>query len=158
MPNLTNSGRPPKRATLTADLIDLWNASFFIRRGVEVVLYKGRERRSGPNAGVADLPPHLLTADSLSSSSEDDSDSDDEDPNISYGYYRPGGGQGSMAEVLEIRRRRNELRAEKTRRRKERKLRRKEKARERQYALYLTCVRPGGPGSSFSSYMGPEHR
>ncbi|KAJ7591358.1 hypothetical protein C8J56DRAFT_1047557 [Mycena floridula] len=161
VPSLTNSGRPPKRATLTADLVDLWNTSFFIRRGIELVLYKGRERRSGANAGVADLPKHLAEAEYVSSSSEEDSDSEDDDPASTYGYYKPPSVPGSrgMAEVIELRRRRNEFRAEKKRRRQERKLRRKEKARERKYSLYLTCVRPGGPqgNSPYPSYMS-EHR
>lgn len=153
VPNLTDSNRPPKRATLLADLIDLWNASFFIRRGVEVVLYKGRERRSGSNAGVVDLPSHLLQDSQNSSSSDDDSETDDDIEPGAYGYYPPAvPGQGSMAEVLELRRRRNEMRAEKKRRRKERKMRRKERARERKYALYLTCVRPGQTGVTYPPY------
>jgi len=41
----------PSESTLAADPVDLWNSAFFLVRGVEVVLYKGRERRSGPNAG-----------------------------------------------------------------------------------------------------------
>ncbi|KAJ7937330.1 hypothetical protein B0H13DRAFT_209133 [Mycena leptocephala] len=72
-------GRTQKKTTLAADLIDLWNISFFFPRGVEVVLYKGRERRSGPSAGLVDI--HLPTYDendesSSSSSSSEDSDSD----------------------------------------------------------------------------------
>jgi hypothetical protein len=143
-------GRTQKKTTLAADLIDLWNISFFFPRGVEVVLYKGRERRSGPSAGLVDI--HLPTYDendesSSSSSSSEDSDSDG-------GRYPPGAymygqqpfapGQGSMAEVLEQRRRRREMRAEKKRRRKEKKARRKAKAREKKFALYLTCVPNGG--------------
>jgi hypothetical protein len=54
LPDLARGGRVPKRSTLAADLVDLWNSSFFLARGVEVVLYKGRERRSGPNAGLID--------------------------------------------------------------------------------------------------------
>ncbi|KAJ7499211.1 hypothetical protein FB451DRAFT_1204643 [Mycena latifolia] len=148
-------GRPQRKTTLAADLIDLWNVSFFFPRGVEVVLYKGRERRSGPNAGVVDI--QLPTYDdrddgsSSSSSSSEDSDSDDGGrypPAAAYMYgqqqFAPG--QGSMSEVLDQRRRRRELRAEKKRRRKEKKARRKAKAREKKYALYLTCVPNGGPG------------
>ncbi|KAG1780299.1 hypothetical protein EV702DRAFT_1081971 [Suillus placidus] len=44
-------GRPP---SIVADLINLWNNSFFLSRRVEIILYKGRERRSGPRAGTLD--------------------------------------------------------------------------------------------------------
>lgn len=47
-------GRPPSRSSIVADLINLWNNSFFLPRRAEVVLYKGRERRSGPRAGTVD--------------------------------------------------------------------------------------------------------
>ncbi|KAG1753752.1 uncharacterized protein EDB91DRAFT_1099687 [Suillus paluster] len=45
-------GLPP--AELAAVQINLWNKSFFRARLVEVVLYLGRERRSGPLAGSVD--------------------------------------------------------------------------------------------------------
>ncbi|KAJ6627542.1 hypothetical protein B0H10DRAFT_2161180 [Mycena sp. CBHHK59/15] len=151
-------GRPQKKATLAADVIDLWNVSFFFPRGVEVVLYKGRERRSGPNAGLADirLPTYdesdELSSSSSSSSEDSDSDSGGRHPPATYMYgqqpFAPG--QGSMAEVLEQRRTRREARADKKRRRKEKKSRRKAKAREKKFALYLTCVPNGGPGAANS--------
>lgn len=47
-------GHPPSRSSIVADLINLWNHSFFAPRRVEVILYKGRERRSGPRAGTID--------------------------------------------------------------------------------------------------------
>ncbi|KAG2343464.1 hypothetical protein BDR05DRAFT_963008 [Suillus weaverae] len=47
-------GCPPSRSSIVADLINLWNRSFFRSRRVEVILYKGRERRSGPRAGTVD--------------------------------------------------------------------------------------------------------
>ncbi|KAJ7688445.1 hypothetical protein B0H17DRAFT_1169540 [Mycena rosella] len=158
-------GRPQRKTTLAADLIDLWNVSFFFPRGVEVVLYKGRERRSGPNAGVADiqLPTYDDHDDGSSSSSSSSEDSDSEGggrypPAAAYMYgqqqqpFIPG--QGSMSEVLEQRRRRREMRAEKKRRRKEKKARRKAKAREKKYALYLTCVPNGGSVSGGMPAMG----
>lgn len=148
VPNLTN-GRAPKRATLTADLIDLWNMSFFVRRGVEVVLYKGRERRSGSKAGAIDIPQHLYDEDSPSSSdSEEDSDSDD-DAQGGYGLYsrQPAfaPGQGSMADVMQARQRRRQMREERKRQRREKKIRQKARARNKEYSLYLTCVRPPMP-------------
>ncbi|KAJ7095105.1 hypothetical protein B0H15DRAFT_946556 [Mycena belliarum] len=149
-------GRPQRKTTLAADLIDLWNVSFFFPRGVEVVLYKGRERRSGPSAGVVDIQlptydDHDDASSSSSSSSEDsDSDSGGRYPAAAYMYgqqaFAPG--QGSTNEVLEQRRRRREARAEKKRRRKEKKARRKAKAREKKYALYLACVPVGGPNAA----------
>lgn len=145
----------------------MWNASFFLRRGVEVVLYKGRERRSGQNPGVADLPNHLFEDDSASDSSVSESDlSDDDEEDDRYGassaygvYGRPAfaPGQGSMAEVLEARRRRQEMRTEKKRRRREKKIRQKARAREKRYSLYLTCVRPAGPGAGHPIPGTPGH-
>ncbi|KAJ7507467.1 hypothetical protein B0H11DRAFT_1967227 [Mycena galericulata] len=147
-------GRTQKKTTLAADLLDVWNASFFFPRGVEVVLYKGRERRSGPNAGAVDIQLSAygdrddVSSSSSSSSEDSDSDSGSKYSQTAYMYgqqpFAPG--QGSMAEVLDQRRRRREVRAEKKRRRKEKKARRKAKAREKKYALYLTCVPNGGPG------------
>lgn len=147
MPHLTKNGHQPKRGTLTADLIDLWNVSFFVRRGVEVILYKGRQRRSGQRAGVMDLPQHLFEGHAISSSSDSEDESEVSEDERAYGFYgRPAfaPGQGSMAEVLEARRRRKEFREEQRRRKLERKIRKREKAREKKYALYINCVRPGG--------------
>ncbi|KAG1885326.1 uncharacterized protein F5891DRAFT_1087339 [Suillus fuscotomentosus] len=47
-------GCSPSRDSAVVDLINLWNNSFFGPRRVEVVLYKGRERWSGPYAGTVD--------------------------------------------------------------------------------------------------------
>ena len=71
VPDYARDGRPPKRTTLTADLIDLWNTSFFFKRGVEVVLFKGRERRSGRGAGSVEL--HLPGFDDILDVSDTDS-------------------------------------------------------------------------------------
>ncbi|KAI1788993.1 hypothetical protein LXA43DRAFT_599309 [Ganoderma leucocontextum] len=43
VPQYSPDGRPPKRSTLVADMVDLWNTSFFRMRGVEMILYKGGE-------------------------------------------------------------------------------------------------------------------
>ncbi|KAG2058971.1 hypothetical protein BDR06DRAFT_57316 [Suillus hirtellus] len=45
-------GRP--RSSIVEDLINKWNKSFFSSRQVAVVLYKGREIRSGLRAGIVD--------------------------------------------------------------------------------------------------------
>ncbi|KAG2339836.1 hypothetical protein BDR05DRAFT_1002968 [Suillus weaverae] len=130
----SKGGVPPKRSSLVADLINLWNDSFFRARRVEVVLYKGRERRSGPHTGSLDknLPmPEVLDSDSdLSDSSSLSSESDDDE------YYGRGG------DLADSKRRRREKKEEKKWRKKEKKLRKKVKERERQYALYLNYIAP----------------
>ncbi|KAI0091847.1 hypothetical protein BDY19DRAFT_990616 [Irpex rosettiformis] len=150
VPDYARDGRVPKRTTLTADLIDLWNASFFLKRGVEIVLFKGRERRSGRNSGSVEL--HLPGFDDLASysddsESEDDSSEDDSDLEDRYRYGSGHGGaygrgvEAQMAELREVKRERRERkRAEKRRRKQEKKQRRKQKEAERKYAFYVTCV------------------
>lgn len=151
VPDYARDGRPPKRTTLTSDLIDLWNASFFLKRGVEIVLFKGRERRSGRNVGAVEL--HLPGFDDptgLSDDSEDDEDSSEDDDDLddryrqgAYGSVYGRGVEGQMAELQEAKRiRRERKRVEKKRRRAEKKQRRKQKEAERKYALYITCVTP----------------
>jgi hypothetical protein len=150
-------GRPQKKTNLAAELIDMWNVSFFFPRGVEVVLYKGRERRTGPSAGLVDIQLYDEDEDSSSSSSSsEDSDSDSgRYPQAGYMYgqqpYGPGQGQNPMAQVAEQRHRRREMRAEKKRRRREKKAKRKEKAQAKRFALYLTTYTPnGGPAAAGS--------
>ncbi|KAJ7068183.1 hypothetical protein C8F01DRAFT_1334976 [Mycena amicta] len=139
-------GRSNRKSTLAIDLIDLWNVSFFSPRGVEIILYKGRERRSGTQAGTEDIQLPIYDDhddSSSSSSSSSSSDSDDDDPRYAQMYmYGQQPGQAA-AEVMEQKRRR---RAEKKRRRKEKKARRKAKAREKKYALYIACVASGVNG------------
>lgn len=145
IPEFTRGGTPPKRSTLVADLINLWNDSFFRSRRVEVVLYKGRERRSGPHAGTVDshLPMPVFDSDSDLSDSSSSSESDD------GGYY------GRGMDLADTKRRRREIKEEKKRRKKEKKLRKKVKERERQYSLYLTYVPPRDmptPGGGHNFY------
>ena len=88
VPQYSADGRPPKRSTLAADVIDLWNASFFIRRGAELVLYKGRERRSGRDIGAVDI--HLPGFDDYDDYDDDDTISDDseyDNDRHRYGAY-----------------------------------------------------------------------
>ncbi|KAJ6461461.1 hypothetical protein C8R45DRAFT_533666 [Mycena sanguinolenta] len=122
-------GGPHKKTRLAAELIDLWNTAFFFHRGVEVVLYKGRQRRTGPSAGLIDIQLYDEDTDStVSSSSPKDSDSDS-------GPYPP-------VAYMD-----GEKNPERKRRRKEKEARRKQKAREEGFALYLSCVPLGGPGA-----------
>ncbi|KAI6047071.1 hypothetical protein EDC04DRAFT_2556651 [Pisolithus marmoratus] len=135
LPDLSR-GPPPRRSVLVADLVDLWNDSFFLPRRVEVILCKGHERRSGPNKGIIDyqLPGFDADYDSddISSSTSSDSESD------TY----PGYGRG--VELGESKRRIRE-KVEKKLRKKEKRARRKAKEREKTYALYLTYVPPRDP-------------
>lgn len=148
VPDLARGGQPPKRSALIADLVDLWNSSFFLIRGVELVLYKGRERRSGRLAGMVDKDlPYLEEPDDYpSSEEEDDPDTDDSDLDA-YGAGRHnvyGNPQEQLSQVFEAGRRRKEAKmaakAEQRRRRHEKNRRRREKYRERKYSLYLTYV------------------
>ncbi|KAF7301521.1 Protein transport protein sec22 [Mycena indigotica] len=118
-------------------------------RFMQVILYKGRERRSGPQAGMEDIQLPLFDSrddSSSSSSSTSDSDSDSDDPRFTNNQmymYDQQSGQG-MTEIMERKRRRREIKAEKKQRRKEKRARRKARAREKKYSLYIACVPPGG--------------
>ncbi|KAI3596792.1 hypothetical protein WG66_016389 [Moniliophthora roreri] len=156
------SNRPPKRTTVTATLVDLWNGSFFNRRGVELVLYKGRERRSGAQAGTVDVHLPLQDDDDYISSSEDTTDSDDDeldDPryNATYGMYGGRPGYGPTPDMMETRQKRLAAKAERRRRKKERKNRRRAREREKRWSLYLTCVPQGGAPGQAGAYHTPHH-
>ncbi|KAF9471836.1 hypothetical protein BDN70DRAFT_938634 [Pholiota conissans] len=130
----------PRRSTLAADLIDLWNASFFFNRGVEMILYKGKERRTGRQAGLIDhhLPDYDDEDDYSSSSDCSTSDSEREYNRVSGPYGRTTSNQ--MMELQEARRRRHEEKKERRRRRKEKKARRRAKARDKSYSVYIVCL------------------
>lgn len=72
---------PVKRSDLVIDLLDLWNNVYFVPRRAEVVLYKGRNPRSGLSKGA---PEAKLTdaqlAYNFSEDSGSDSESDEEYP------------------------------------------------------------------------------
>ncbi|KAI0356544.1 hypothetical protein OH77DRAFT_1503505 [Trametes cingulata] len=145
VPNYSPDGRPPKRSTLAADVIDLWNVSFFHPRGVEMVLYKGRERRSGRMAGTIDMGlPGFDERDvsSPSDSSDDDDGSAEERHRDRYGAYGGVYGRQAEAELREARRARRERKAERRRRKMDKKIRKRAKELERTYAVYLQCVQP----------------
>ncbi|KAF8803801.1 hypothetical protein BYT27DRAFT_7195140 [Phlegmacium glaucopus] len=139
---LGRDGRAPKPAALSADLINLWNVSFFGPRGVELVLYKGRERRTGPNAGQLDseLASYDGSDDSSSSSS---SDSDLGDHGNHGNPAGPYGRPPMPVDTSDSRRRRHEERQERRRRRKEKKARRKAKA--KGYSVYVAYLPLGNP-------------
>ena len=130
---------------MTAELVDLWNGSFFASRGVEVVLFKGHERRSGQAFGQIErnLPGFgdATDSDSSGSSSSDSSDLSDDK------YGGRGGGSGYYGSY-DPKRKKADRKAEKKRKHKEKKARRRARERERTYALYITCIAPrDGPFS-----------
>ncbi|KAI6164973.1 hypothetical protein EDD17DRAFT_1872070 [Pisolithus thermaeus] len=135
LPDLSR-GPPPRRSVLVADLVDLWNESFFLPRRVEVVLCKGHERRSGPNKGVIDyqLPGFDV-----------DYDSDDIRHRLHQTLsptYIP-----AMAGVWTLQSPRDGSRRKRRRRfvRKRRKSGGRPKSAKRHTALYLTYVPPRDP-------------
>lgn len=80
-----------RRADLVIDLLELWNSAFLVPRCCEVVLYKGRNCKSGPGAG---RPETRLTTEELigpgefSDEEEDESDEEDEEEYAGqYGGY-----------------------------------------------------------------------
>ncbi|KAI0650113.1 hypothetical protein C8Q79DRAFT_367471 [Trametes meyenii] len=145
VPQYTADGRPPKRSTLVADVIDLWNASFFRPRNVEMVLYKGRERRSGRMAGTVDMSLPGFDEYDVSSPSESsggDDDSAEERHRERYGAYGGVYGRQADAELREARRARRERKAERKKRKMDKKIRKRAKELERTYSIYLQCIDP----------------
>lgn len=137
VPQYSPDGRPPKRSTLVADVIDLWNASFFRTRGVEMILYKGRERRSGRLAGTVDMHLPGFERFDVSSPSESD-DSEDADSADDRDRYRYGGGGYGRPDP----RRTRERKAERKKRKMEKKIKKRMKELDRTYAIFLQCVPP----------------
>lgn len=122
----------PRRSILAADLVDLWNDKFFYLRGVELRLYKGKEKRTGKNAGIVEK--HLPGYEDDDSDSSTGSSSDDE-----FARRNPYG-RDAAAE-----------KEEKKRRRKERRAKRRAKA----YAVYVACLpRPSAPVGGYGSMPG----
>ncbi|KDQ64924.1 hypothetical protein JAAARDRAFT_28581 [Jaapia argillacea MUCL 33604] len=147
IPDVARTQQVPKRTAVAAEIVDTWNAMFFTPRGVEVVLYKGHERRSGANAGTVDhhLPGFDVNPADISTSESDSSNSDSEDEG--YGYGEQGGVYGRQAdprqaEIRDAKRRRKDKKEEQKRKEKEKKLRRKVKEKEKAYTLYITSVEP----------------
>ena len=142
-------GRPPKHSVMATDLVQLWNESFFAPRGVEVIIYKGHERRSGRHAGRidADLPGFNLTADDITDSSHESTGPGSEDDYMPPGGVRHGnyGGVYEKQDPLTVeahnaKMRRKEVKEEERRERKEKGARRRERELERKYTMYLTCL------------------
>jgi len=142
-------GRAPKRVVVATDLVELWNASFFVPRGVELIIYKGRERRNGKYAGRLDmdLSGFNLTADDITDSSSELTEGDSEDDYVPPGgarYGNYGGVYGRQdatnIEARDARLRRKGIKEEERKRRKEKEVRRRLRDLERKYTLHLTCL------------------
>jgi hypothetical protein len=138
----TDQNRSARPSVVAAELVDLWNSSFFASRGVEVVLFKGHERRSGPYVGQIErnLPGFDSSSDSSDSLSSDDSSGSDSKYGRGAGGAGPGGYYGGS--YPDSKRRKAERKAEKKRKNKEKKARRRARERERTYALFISCVTP----------------
>ena len=139
----TVDGRPPKRSTLVADVVDVWNSSFFRARGVEAVLYKGREQRSGHYTGTVDM--HL--PEPSQGDVSDPSESEDSDEEVIERRERERDreryGERYARQEAEARRRERKLEKDEQRKRKlDEKIKRRQEEAERTYTLYLQCVPP----------------
>jgi hypothetical protein len=160
VPDLPRDTRP-QNANLVADLVDLWNASFFLNRGVELVLYRGRERRTGQRAGTVEreIPDIDETDDdlSLTDSEERSDDSASEYGAGRYNTYTRTNPHDPLAEVFEMGRQRK---AAAKKKRQERKRRRRERIRDKKYWLCVMSVAmPAGymnPGMSAGYPVGPS--
>lgn len=128
------------------------------------MLYKGRERQTGSQAGRVDKDlPYLDERDDYISSSSSESDlTDDSGSDYGVGRYHNVYGQTNpqqpLASVFEAGRLRKEAKlaakAERKKKRRERHRRRREKRRQRKYSLYLTCLSSGSIGSQ-ANHMNP---
>ena len=169
MPSI-GSRRMPKRTSVLGDLLDLWNHSFFLPRGIEIVLYKGRDRRSGRGAGLVETRLTRMESDSSlssSASSEDefysDLDQGRDDPtgrNRQYGLYGGRYDDRLEKEMRDARMYRRQRKAEKKHQAHQRKLTKREMG--KVYALYICYVPPRenyggmqGMGMQGAGGMGP---
>jgi hypothetical protein len=103
-------GRPPKKSKLAQDLIELWNTSYYAARGVELVLFKGQQRRTKSQAANT----QRFFDDSDESSDSSSTESSD--------------WEGSYGRTQDIHH------EERRKRRRERKVKR------RAYTVYVACV------------------
>ena len=147
-PDRSKSSKRPQK--LVAELIDVWNASFFSVRGVELVLSRGRQRLSGPHAGhyedrLGDDGTDDDESDTISSVSSD-SDADDR-----YEFYGGAQGRYGTSAIPWLADSREAHRARKARKLVDKQKKRKRRERERGkasgsgYTIYLSCIGDGQP-------------
>ena len=136
-----------KPHNVIAHLIDVWNAAFFAPRGVELVLFHGHERRSGPHAGRYDtrLGFELSSEEESDTISSVSSDSDAEGRYAFYGSARSRHGATTSSHWLaESREARRARKAEKKKHDKQKKRRDRERAKRGSgFSLILTCTNEG---------------
>mgnify|MGYP001373196262 CR=1 FL=1 len=141
LPVPPNNPTPPRPAVLAAELFHTWNTAFFEPRGVEIVLYRGRQRRSGRLFGRVDLSPSDESDSDETSESSSSSDSESDDP------YPPNAqGKEPFPDLAAARRRYYEQKMQRRERRRERQRRRRERRKNKNYAMYAICTREGAPG------------
>lgn len=137
------TGQPPHPSTVAEKVIATWNTSFFEPRGIEVVLYRGNQRRSGAQYGRKDLKPGTDSeSDSEDTESSSETDSDDGDP---YGEGGMAAVSGNPDLAQAARKRYWDERMQTKQRRRERRVRNKRRRMNKKYKLFLTCVGSGGP-------------
>ncbi|KAJ2926205.1 hypothetical protein H1R20_g10885, partial [Candolleomyces eurysporus] len=153
LPVSARDPKPPRPSVVTAELIHTWNTAFFEPRGVEIVLYKGKQRRSGRLFGRADITSDD-DEDESSSSSESSSESDDPYPPAPSNAY---GRSGGMEDLAAARRRYYDGKIQAKERRRERRRRRRERRKNKVYTFYATFGPNGVPAGMppvASSYPG----
>ncbi|KAF6762553.1 hypothetical protein DFP72DRAFT_876213 [Ephemerocybe angulata] len=135
--------KPPKPAVIAAELIHTWNTAFFEPRGVEMILYRGGQRRSGRGFGKIDFNPSEGSDWSSSSTSEESSSDGSDDPyppHASNAYSREDKNDLSSARkrYYDDKRRRKDERRDRRRRKRERR-------RNKEYSVMAVCTRDGAP-------------
>jgi len=131
-----------KRSKLVARILDVWNSFFFVPRGVELVLFKGAQRRSGPQNGAYD-PVFGGIDDTTSDDSDSDSVISDSDYDQSFGYYwndKRYGNDPWMMNTKEAKRARREAHRRKQKEKRRRSRSRHAVSRDQPYRLVLTCL------------------
>lgn len=68
-------------------ILSAWNFAFFHPRGMDVVLFKGNERRSGPRFGEPEASIEFLTEASLPSDDEEESSEESEEDEDNPAHY-----------------------------------------------------------------------
>ena len=127
--------KPTRRSDLLIDMLDLWNQMFFLPRYAELVLYKGRNCKSGPDTN---LPEARLTTEQLLAAGElsDEEDESEEESEEEYSQY--GGSHGRRAGHTQ---RREMARAARKKQKIEEKVQREMELNKR-YTLWLKYVEP----------------
>ncbi|KIJ26984.1 hypothetical protein M422DRAFT_785063 [Sphaerobolus stellatus SS14] len=132
-----------KRDKLLSRIIDVWNALFFAPRGVELILLRGSQHRSGRDYGRYD-PELAGYADDYDSEDSDtlSSISTGSDFDESFGYYNRSR-YGTDPYIMESKEAKRAKKVAKKRKQRRGQVRRNEAA--QLYSLYLTCINPAHP-------------